>query len=583
MLTNAVVGGILGAVYLLVLVLQLNPQVPTVSATMVQWFLTLVAFYGLYLTVAIMLVILVREALATSPLAPAWLSVRLLAWLGAAGAATAAVVTWANLAGFRAVLGGSAAERMRQGAVATTVCAALLLLVALLRYSFGRRGSRATATMLVILLVVSVAVPIGLRGPGDVRVPAPRAPKPAPASGTASRHPRIRLILLDGASFGFISQRVAANQLPNFGRILERGAAIEQLATIKPTQAGPIWTAAATGKYAPKTGVRSNAVYRVDRSSGDPVDLLPDYCFAYALVKQGFVHEDFQSRASLHARPLWDILEDYGIRAGVVNWPLTFPAKTTLGYIISDRFDEGMSSPLRLGDQDAADPTTATDVARQVFDIWQSRSWFDVVPGFSAAEVRPTGLDTARWDRAYSESAIEMDQEFNPRVTAVRYEGLEEFGHTYFKDAMPELFGESRQVGPPRSVLDRYYSFIDQEVGRALGALDRDDLLVVVSGFGMEQESLTKRLLALRLGWLLGWPERTGTHERAPDGFLLAYGTNVAHVELPRGAIVDLAPTVLYYLGLPVGRDMDGLARTDIFQRAYTLEHPVAYIGTFER
>jgi Type I phosphodiesterase / nucleotide pyrophosphatase len=582
MLTNAIAGGILGAAYLLVLVLQLNPQVPTVSVTAVQWFMTMIAFYGLYLSVAIMLVILVREALATRPLAPAWLSVRLLAWLGAAAAGTAAIVTWANLAGYRAVLGGLAAERMRQGAVATTVCAVLLLLVALLRYSFGRRGSRTTATVFVLLLVLSVAVPIGLRGPGEVRVPAPRAPKPAHASGAASRHPRIRMILLDGASLGFIRQRVAANQLQNFGRMLERGGVVE-LTTIKPTQAAPIWAAAATGKYAPKTGVRSNAFYRVERSAADPVDLLPDYCFAYALVKQGFVHEDFQSRTSLHARPLWDILEDYGIRAGIVNWPLTFPAKTTLGYIISDRFDEGMSSPLRLGDQDAADPTTATDVARQVFDVWQLRSWFDVVPGFTSVEVRPTGLDTARWDRAYSESAIEMDQEFNPRVTAVRYEGLEEFGHTYLRDAMPEWFGESPQVGPPRSVLDRYYAFIDQEVGRAIAALDPDDLLVVVSGFGMQQESLTKRLVAQQLGWLLGWPERTGTHERAPDGFLLAYGTNVAHAELPRGAIVDLAPTVLYYLGLPVGRDMDGLARTDIFQRAYTLEHPVAYIGTFER
>src|SRR5207342_1158183 len=133
--------------------------------------------------------------------------------------------------GYRAVLGGLAAERMRQGAVATTVCAVLLLLVALLRYSFGRRGSRATAIVLAMLLIVSVAMPIGLRGPGEVRVPAPRAAKPAPASGAASRHPRIRMVLLDGASLGFIRQRVAANQLTNFGRILERGGVIE-LATI---------------------------------------------------------------------------------------------------------------------------------------------------------------------------------------------------------------------------------------------------------------------------------------------------------------------------------------------------------------
>ena len=95
----------------------------------------------------------------------------------------------------------------------------------------------------------------------------------------------------------------------------------------------------------------------------------------------------------------------------------------------------------------------------------------------------------------------------------------------------------------------------------------------------MEQEPVSKRLLAR----LLDWPVRSGSHDKAPDGFLLAYGANVAHGTLVRGAIVDLAPTVLYYMGLPVGRDMDGFARTDLFARAYTTEHSVSYIATHEK
>ena len=75
----------------------------------------------------------------------------------------------------------------------------------------------------------------------------------------------------------------------------------------------------------------------------------------------------------------------------------------------------------------------------------------------------------------------------------------------------------------------------------------------------------------------------TGTHESAPDGFLLAYGTNVASGQFPRGAIVDLAPTVLYYMGVAVGRDMDGFARTDLFVPAYVFEHPVKYVASHER
>jgi predicted AlkP superfamily phosphohydrolase/phosphomutase len=81
----------------------------------------------------------------------------------------------------------------------------------------------------------------------------------------------------------------------------------------------------------------------------------------------------------------------------------------------------------------------------------------------------------------------------------------------------------------------------------------------------------------------MGDPDLTGTHERAPDGFLLAYGDAVARGRHQRASIVDVAPTVLYFLGLPVGRDMDGYARTDLFTAAFTAERPIAFIPTHNR
>jgi hypothetical protein len=36
-------------------------------------------------------------------------------------------------------------------------------------------------------------------------------------------------------------------------------------------------------------------------------------------------------------------------------------------------------------------------------------------------------------------------------------------------------------------------------------------------------------------------------------------------------------------MGLPIGRDMDGFARTDIFSSTFTREHPVTYTPTHER
>jgi hypothetical protein len=45
MLTNTVLAGALGAAYLTILVLQLNPQVPLLSASTWRWFATLCLLY----------------------------------------------------------------------------------------------------------------------------------------------------------------------------------------------------------------------------------------------------------------------------------------------------------------------------------------------------------------------------------------------------------------------------------------------------------------------------------------------------------------------------------------------------------
>jgi hypothetical protein len=542
-----------------------------------------IAFYAPYLTVLLYFLILGRDLVASLPLRPAWLSVRMLAWLGAVGAGAAAALTWANLRVFAAVLSEPAIARMRAGAVAPTAAAVLLGLIAILRYSFGRRGSRTVGVLLVVTLLLSIGVPIVLRGPGEPAVRLPRRDAAEPRTNPrllVSRvafAPRVRVLALDGASLGFIRQRVGAGQLPNFARMLDRGAAMD-LATLTPTQAEPVWVAASTGKSAEKNGVRSKVTYRVSESDTDAADVLPRYCFAYSLLEQGFVRASEPTAASLNARPIWDILADYGVTSGIAGWPLTYPAHAARGYIVSDHFDEAASSPLRLADARAADPTTAVDVAREIFDRWLTRPWQDVLPALSADRPEPPGLNRVRWDQAYQETAAVLATQFSPRFTAVRYEGLAELGHRGLFDAEPELFGEARRADAEGSVLDQYYAYLDAEIGEAMHDLQSGDLLIVMSGFGMEPTSWWKRLRARALGA----PAITGTHEPAPDGFLLAYGANVATGQFPRGSVADLAPTVLYYMGVDVGRDMDGFPRTDLFLATYLIEHPVRYVASHE-
>jgi arylsulfatase A-like enzyme len=128
-------------------------------------------------------------------------------------------------------------------------------------------------------------------------------------------------------------------------------------------------------------------------------------------------------------------------------------------------------------------------------------------------------------------------------------------------------------------VLEGAYARVDVIVGRALATLGPDDLLLVVSGFGMEPLPVGKRMLER----YLGTPELSGTHEDAPDGFMLAYGAVVAPGRKSRASVVDVVPTILYFLGLPVAHDMDGRARIDLFRREFSEGRPVTGILTYER
>lgn len=553
--TNSLLAGALGAAYLTILLLQLNPQVPLVSRTVWRWYATLGAFYGVHLAILFYVTMLLREFVSVEIFSPGWISVRLLAWLSAAAAAVAATLMWLNLNGFPTLFDESAARRFAFGAGATTASAVVLLGIAVAHYSFGRRGSRVGAALLVIAITGSLALPIAARGTGGPLPLGARRVTLVPPPPRPSPH--VTLLLLDGASLEYVWPRVAAGRLPNFGRVLDAGASMD-LATIRPTQPDPVWAAVATGMYPAKNGVRSAGSYFA-RGDDRPVDLLPDHCFSHVLVRLGVVRDRPNSSAAWRARPLWMILGDYGLSSGVVRWPLTYPAQPITGFLVTDRFHQLIGSMIEADDR-AVYPLEILEAARDAF---------------------AGSGGTKQWDEFYGRAARDVIAQHPIQLEAVRYQGLDIAGHYYLRYAQPRGFGdvsdeERQQFG---AVLDRAYAAIDAEIGAAIARQAPGDLLLVVSGFGMQSVSPLKRLAAR----VLRDPDVSGTHENAPDGFVLAYGTAVAAGRKQRGSIVDVTPTILYFLGVPIGRDMDGYARADLFTRDFTAERPITFIPSHGR
>jgi hypothetical protein len=587
---------LLAAGYVFTVVLQLNPTLPLDPLRLFPLALTVLLFYAANLTVFFYGCLALRELFAREPRSPAWFSVTLLSWLAAASAAGGALLMWLNVRNFELALSSSTIDVMFRGMLIVASAGVLFVVIGVLRVQSDSSLRRMWALLLTVVAMCSLGVPIAIRGRS---VPAPPEAPALDASGIASgdvadvfpaeRSAHVTILAVDAASLEVITNATADGRLPNFGQLLDAGA-VMHLATIHPTSPEAVWAAAATGKLPQKNGVRSPGTYRVRRlatparSSGagvaraaDTLQLLPEFCYANSLLRFGLLVEEPHTSAAFRARPFWTVLSALKIPVAVAGWPLTQPAPAVFGYLVSDAY------PRRVGTSAAVDDPSSVyppDALPELADVVQ------FPPPEDIEAIQPVhggvGEAPARVDRMVDQIVETLESTRPTQVAAIRYQSLDPIGHYYLRYATPSAFGdvtddERRSLG---SVLEAHYALIDQAIGRAMSSLGPDDLLLVVSGYGMEPLGLGKRVLER----LLGDPELSGTHENGPDGFLIAYGASVArNRNLPRGSVVDLVPTMLYFMGLPIGRDMDGFARTDIFQPAFSEAHAITYIPTYDR
>ena len=513
LLTNALVAGALGAAMLAHLVLLLNPQLPLHPGVLFSlgWRLLLTA--GPLLASCFFLASLARY-LATRR-GPGWLSLRILAWTTTLVVATGSLLAWLNVSAFLSSLTPAAGRRAVVVTLTLAITAGVLLLIAVVHYGFGRRGSRVGGALLGIAVVAAVVLPLVARGPaepgpGPMRsVRAVDAPLREPAAG------RVWIVLLDGASLDYVSPAAAQGRLPNFGRVLDGGASLT-LFSIEPRLPAPIWASVATGQYPPGSNVHAH-----ERYSGGwaRIDLLPRYAFADLLVLTGLLHREPLRPGDLRGAPLWRVLESSGVPAVTAGWPLAEGAETAAGRVIAER-------------------------------------------------ERPEGINPVDADRTLRtrfESALAVR---DVQVAAIRYAALS----AERRDALSLRSRVGRRLP-----VDDVYDFVDGEVGRVLGRLAPDDLLLVISGYRLESPSPFVRFRD-RVADDAG----LAAEASKSDGFMLAYGGKVSPGRKTVGAIVDVLPTVLYYLGLPVGRDMDGYARTDLFVATLTAERPVSFIRSYQ-
>jgi Type I phosphodiesterase / nucleotide pyrophosphatase len=405
---------------------------------------------------------------------------------------------------------------------------------------FGYRRSRKARFFWAyfILLVFGLALVFIQRA----RFPLVREPSgKTPLLGKKTEK-RITLIGLDGLSFDLLIPFLSLGKLPNFSWLMDNGNS-GRLVSFSPSEPLSLQTSFTTGKLPAKHRLLSERRFRLWKMR-EELETAPRFILFSQLTRFGFL-EITPFRPEIRIKDFWRILE--GNRISYLD---------------------------RSRPQSANGQAPSSKVEKQAASLLGE----SVLPGDSLSTLARSAFLR---DSTAEESASAEREERQPQIFHLRLDGLKSVQAYFYKYSFPEQFGDIalddiERYGP---VIERYYEYYDKLLGKFLTGLKEDEILVVYSPFGVEPLPLWKRFVER----LLGDPGISAYHELAPAGVVFLYGKGVRkgrHDEPFR--IVDITPTLLYYLGLPVGRDMDGIVRSSAFADDFIAENPIIYISSYE-
>ncbi len=350
------------------------------------------------------------------------------------------------------------------------------------------------------------------------------------------------VIALEGVTGDILTSLIAKGRLPNFAWLQENGGSAV-LTGFSPSERSALEASFETGKLPAKHQRFSDVRFRFMKMR-ETVEIAPRFILFRQLTRLGLL-EILPNESAQAVTDVWDILA--GNRISFLKKDSGGePAAPGPGSACAKLLDDTFDDPALLRDEH--------------FGLAKSAFFKDC---------------------AREETVAREKSEAQPEVLYFLLDGLNLVETYFYKFSFPQQFGTIDQgdinlYGP---VIEKYYEFYDALIGKYLTALKEEELLVVFSPHGIAPLPVWKRFVER----LLGDPRVSAYHEMAPEGMIFFYGQAVRRGQKTGGVrLVDIAPTLLYYLGLPVGRDMDGVSASSFFTDEFVRENPIIYISSYE-
>jgi predicted AlkP superfamily phosphohydrolase/phosphomutase len=392
----------------------------------------------------------------------------------------------------------------------------------------------------------------------------------AKRSGSSEKEKPVVVILgLDGANWELIDPLIAKGRLPLFKEFKEK-CAWGYLRTVTPAKSPIVWTSIGSGKTKNKHGIEDFRSKRITPKGKYPI------C----------------NSLDIREPMLWEMLDAQGRRSVLVNWYLSSPPQPLNGVNVSDSFrSSALAEPdKRKGplEHSVFPQSRAAELAKFLDPdyrrVLKRMNLPDYPARYEKVNAGKSYLDEPIF-RKYPEWVLQEGLVTKVAEHLFRSEDFDLFAAYYKLPDVVQHFAFMSLIDDAyKKTLDR--SVVNGELPVALQSEAYSKIADIVCPIYQNLESSIRRYLEVGKhresyfiilsdhGFSFFFREKTVRYnhvgpEKAPDGILIVRGPGVKPGKIKLARIYDIAPTVLYLLGLPLDRNMDGepLRRVFSFKR----------------
>lgn len=361
-------------------------------------------------------------------------------------------------------------------------------------------------------------------------------PKEAPIQYPDKK--RTIMIGWDSADWDMITPLIEQGKMPALKKLMENGSH-GKIKTMEPSFSPMLWTSIATGKYAHKHGILGFA--EVNSEGGvQPVKSTSRKCHA-----------------------LWNILESQNLKSNVIGWWPSHPAEPISGTMVTNQFHKikhQKDGAIKWIEKNAVYPESLKETLNK-FRIHTS--------DLTEAHLQPFVPELAKVNQEEDKSLSSLGdsiaqlatvqatttwlmQNTDWDFTAVYFNDLDQICHKFGRFTSPKAEHiPQEQFNLYKDVVEGAYRLYDMMLDRLITLAGPNTNIVILSDHGFKLGEQKVKLLP-------NIPAAIAL-EHNPYGVLIMSGPDVQKQSpIFDAELLDITPTILQMLNLPMGKDMDG-------------------------